>query len=1063
MNLNSKGARRTLAVVCSTAIVAAGASFFTATAAQAATLPIGGGLNVTTLDLGTAATDTSVTRTTTTDVSSGTTLVGAASQFKQWDVGRQVANAANNLATRRIISVSSDGTTATLSSAITAATGTTIIIKSASVDTDLGAAMYASRVTSATSPVHLKLLSAPSDSAVLDVQNVNSQTSSPAAAPWVPLDTSDTADKSNDALLPLSNTGLVYFAPKDAGSYSVEFYEDIDNDGSLSSGDNVSQPIAINALNIAATNSTWLPSVSAPITSPLNAKLPVSVDLTGLTLTDARGSSAIGNALANLIGISYPAVTGITYNAAGAIGVATYKNGTAYRGADTTPAADYPTVGLDKVALGTAQFDLNGDNTRTDVTLGTTNTTLTAAPTSASTLDAVTVTGDIAQTSPTVKVRGGVSTVQYKAKAGSSSGATVQFTLTPHAGVSTSSVSCSSTTPTLTGDGTLIGTYGDGVKVYTATTDTNGYAWLKVTSSDTTADCPTYDVLATGATALTTKYQSSTPTTLNTADVVAPVGTSSVTLSAYLTDQFGSTVAPLVSKSQQAYATVGGSSTNNYVTVGSDKKFTFTYTPSTAPAAASTTSFTWTYSDAGAPVTKKITWSSTTAAGSVTLATPTDGSTGASLVGSSGLTASSGSLVSGTVAGSGGSALSYKKVTLSGTDGVYFSTNQSGSDGLSKTLDVVTNGSGQFSGAYVFYTKSGTAWITAKSDDAKAVVGVTTKDSSDPYLVSLDDAFAIGGSSNAIKGHVEDAFGNAVPGAWVDLSLSSATAGTLSTTDYATSTYYTGTTGSVVTNTSAAHATTGSDGTFSVGITPTVGTKDDFTVTGTLYKFPSLGTSAAGGGTAPAKFTSNPVADSTLSADGLKVSNGQYQDTSTLTVGPVVLSAPKTHVGQGFVQLKGKTSPNTQVTIKGRVQGSTTGLVELDTVTSDKDGDFQVLEWLTDTTTFVAVSGSGTSAQYSPSVTVVKTVSSGGKKDSVRINTKGLGKGKVLVQANGYPDKKGTLTFYVNGKKVRTATSNAKGDLNVVISTGKGKKTIKITFATSGYTTNSVSKTITVK
>jgi hypothetical protein len=991
MNLNSKGARRTLAATCSTAIVAvAGAAFFAAPASA--------------------------------DVKAKSTLsVAGETAFTTLDFAKNTLTA------------------------------------------HTAAATYAVRVTSSVgSPVYIKALTVPSGG------KLSFDNEAAGAAP-TPGTFADAAHKlaAGDIGASSVGNGTVYVSADTKGTYTFQLFEDVNGDNLLSATDNVSPVFTMHAVEPKANPATdeWAPAISAPTNLLVGAMTPAKVDLSGLTLTDARGSSTLGAKFAALIGIGFDSGNGTAatdkaaaVTAAGTTGNAAFGGGNVYQvdaAATTAVAAKYVAAAIDfagdagnvaETALTTTSTGITNPTTVIDPGTGTPGATAVTGSVVAS------GSGWIGSAKTGVLIRPAYGAVSYTQTGVSGSGAAgtgaMYFTATPVANSATAAgATCSGTVPTVTSDGTLVFTYGNGIRLFsvpvakTATT-----ASIAVTSSETNGDCSYYTLGASGAgnvSAVLAYGMSSLPSPLsikvaNDSGYLYPaVGTASVTLTASLYDQFGTAVAPLTSKSQQASLTINGATSTNTTVVVSGKVFSYTYTPTTAPASATSMSFTWHYADVAAPgqdASDSIRWTTTSDAGTVTLNSPIDAAPGVNLSTAStinpGQDASFGDTagqVTGTVLDAGGAALSYKRVTLSGSDGVYFSSSSTGSS-LAKTIDRVTDSSGQFAGAYAFFTKAGSATVTAKAGGKSDTQTVTVDDAatSDAYIISNDDAIGLSGSKIHLTGHVEDMFGNPVKNKTVTVTVSDSDLGDV---------------------VSPGTDDTDANGVFSVDFDSATAAKGDSDVIATFNA-----------GVAP---THSSAWENVASLTKLPV--GQAKDTAKLTVSPIVLTAPKTHVGQGFVQLKGKAAPNMAITIKGRTQGSVQGLVELDTVTTDKDGNFQVLEWMTDTTTFIASTGSGSSTQYSPSVTVVKIVSTPGGKARVSINTKGLGKGKVLVMANGWPDKKGTLTFYVNGKKVRTATSSTKGDLNVIISTGKGKKTIKIVFSASGYTAGSISKTITVK
>jgi hypothetical protein len=1073
--------------------VVAGAAFFAAAPASAASnLSLSGETSVNTLDLGSAASLTAATGAVHPNQAANefgvtvgsTAITSAATHFSTTlDVGATVTGTGVPAGTV-IVSVTDTGN-AVLSKAATATNGSVTVTRNlqGTLLDKLLQPSFGLRVTnSVSSPVWVKLISAPSDTARLWIDDTASSTAVPAGGSdkLFAMTVGGTDGSSNTATQIHKLNGQndrVYLAPGAAGAYTVQLFEDVDNSGSLTDADNTSSIVTLNARHVASastaatTPSTWRPTVSAPSIAPLTQTVTTSVDLSDVTLTDTRGSGAIGTALANLIGIGWTGASAGHPQAAA--GVASFSGTTAYKTSGTATTASEAVTSF-------ATFDLNGGGTwdaygseTNDAVLGTSSTTVSPDNASAITLEEIDEPGKVDYYNSQVVIKGGQAVAQYKATA--TSGGTgvdrksVVFTLQPSLGTSTSSLTCSTSLTDLTTDGTLLTSWGSGVKQYQVLTNGSGVATLSVRSSDTTAGCPGYSVTAavghTSAVSgvLNAKYVVAAPVALDiantTGELLPALGTSKVTLKASLVDQFGVSVAPPGTATQQAGLTVG-STTANVAWNGS--AFSYEYVPATVPTAASTTPFTWTYSGASvAPKSGNITWVNSAVAGDVALNTPTDGGSNVHLSSSIALAPGQGSItlrnavagttttsvssfgepagqVTGIVTGTSGGVLAYKKVTLAGSDGVYFSTSSTGAAAFSKTLDVVTNASGQFSGAYAFFTKAGTAKVTATADTKTGTSTVTTDYSQEPYIVSVNDAFGTPGSAITVSGKVVDVFGNAVRLNKVDVAVSPSGSGSITSG-------YTG-----------GYATTDNDGVWSVQFTPSGGIKQDFTVTATMYsKTASL-------------LSSNPQA-STSWKDVAGVSGllgGQFEDTAKLTVGPIILSGPTSREGSGFVRLIGVANPNTSVEIYGRVNGSSAGLVLVDTVMSDSKGDFQSSEYVTGTTLFVAKA----SSQYSPSVTVLVTghqSENGGGGTAPKpvikaFGAKAAGKGVVTLTVIGNGDTRSKVTVYIlSGKTykvVKTYNVDKKGVARATIKTGKGTKTFKIVYKNDTKTVTKIYK-----
>jgi len=1107
MGITSKGARRTLASVCSTAVVLAGASFFVAAPAHAATLALTGSTSVTTLDLGARLAATvaqtfsngaggvdGIAATSGTTTLTVTHVADAARPTAASIIGRGITGTGipNGTVVAGYSDVHNAGDdndlTLTLSHATSATINNTNVVLSASgtVAAALGASTYAIRETATvSSPLRLRLLTAPSDTAKLYVHQSATTTGVPAAtSAWAPVSTATTtgSNRTNDLGIGGANNQL-FLTSDAAGVYTFEFYEDVDDDGTPSAGDNVSSVVSLTALHIvksATGGSTWTPAVTAPTSIPVRSDFPVTVDLGDLTLADSRGTSAIPAALAHLIYFKSTST-----NTSGTLTVKTASGGGSVDGtysiseASTGGAAsraDYlDSNGVNdtgSVAV-RAAFDLDDGGTIDDGTAdylfgGTATTTASASVASTATVSAVPVSGTVATSSTdatAVSIKKGTSTVKYKIAAASG---TYKVTLTPNIHASTSSTTCSTTKPTVTADGTLVSSdTSTGVKVYTVATNASSLAYLNVTSTDTTGECAYYAIASSNS--LTSNYVTPAPAALaiaNTSTDLAPaVGASSVVLKAKLTDQFGLATAPLASKSQQLQISVG--STTAFASLGSDNIYSYTYTPATAPTAASTTNFTWSYtptsgSSTGVLTTPgKISWTTATAAAKVTLSTPIDGAGNVALsksgtinVGQTdypirsssdidGLPATATGFgdvngqVIGTVYDASGAVLANKKVTLSGSDGVFFSSVSNGTDTLTKTFDVVTNASGAFSGVYAYFTKSGTATVTAKSDDQSDVQTVTVADSVDPYKVTLNDGFGAAGSAVTVHGTVTDAFGNPVPAQQVSVSVSPSGSGTLS--------------GQAAAPFDTSSWVTDANGVFAVTYKPATGSKGDFALTAKLWNT-----------TNAVVQTSNPTADlAWWSVAGLpQIADGVYKATSKITVGPLILTGPASRQGAGFVRLIGVANANATVKIKAVTPGSSKGLKDVAVVSADAKGDFQVDVYVNQTTTFLATTyDSSTSANlYSPSVTVMVTsnVVTAPTPKIKSYSAKALGKGKVTltVAGNGNTNSRVTVYQLVGKKFVKVAylKVNSKGVASVTLKPGKGTKSYRFVYANASKT-----------
>lgn len=1124
MNLSSKGARRTLAVACSTAVVAAGASFFVAPAyaakAKATGLTLSGSTSVTSLNLAFKTAGANIDQ----DATKGVPAVPAAdtlaANLEAATYAYHVTNSLSSTASKLALVLDSY-------SAPTGVTVPTVASGSADVAVTDAALVYGEADAGATA--------VPNDT-------------------WKAVSTNNTSTyyflEDPTALAQTTNT---YITATQPGTYKFHF---VDTAASLTGTDDdvVSPTVTMTVLDaFGATGSgsdDWSPTVSVSSSAlKLGAPVTASVPLSALTTVDARGSSngvgmlaqqikplvgfqfSASTAMANLDlgGVTLPAAGGAALNAttvavdglpttagsvaanavqnwtfasgtnsgtvasnlasdgAGAmsltvpaLGAAIVDNadvhilsGSPYHMVGVAAAADYSTAHNDVtssavsvtipsnrithagVVTVTAALDKVGDggfDQAADVTA------LSGAPTaeyasnkvSAWKWGPVEVTGSVAAaTTSTVKAKTGLSTVSYKATVtavetgGSVAGQTVYFTVQP--GSANDSVSA---------NGTLVSsTASTGQKVYSVTSDSAGVATIAVTSSAATVG-KTYTIKANvngvAATSLvagetlvsdsntTVTYEGSQPTTL--VDTTPGqgrypvVGTASVTLTGSIIDQFGAVAQPDASYSQNVKMTIAGADT--YVTPVAGK-FSYTYTPSTAPLAGATTATKYTYEDATAGIGPfsdsagaggLIHWVPNTSAGTVTLTGPADGA-------SSGQTLSAGSgtptgvAVSGSVVDSGNSAIPFKLVSLSGSEGVLFSTSATGATGLSSTLQVGADASGVFN-AYVFYTKAGSATVTAASDGKSDTSTVETTTATDPYKVIVKDALVRPGGTVTISGEVKDAFGNPVENEYVSLSIGSTGLGVLSSSNPKTNS------GGVFTSTfSTADATREGEATITAKLRDTLNT-ENATV-----------------------MTTNPLPATAWATAGVTVAHGEYTDQATLTVAkaqPTTISAPSSRVGAGRITLTGKAVPGVVVEIYSRPAGSSAAFGWIDSVMSDEsNGSWTATEWISASTTYIAKTSTSTS-----SATTVAVVS---KVASVTMTARPLGRGLVKIAVNGSPNVKGTITLYQGSKRVKSWPSNAWGDGGLTVKTTRGKKTFRVVFAPAGYTAGSRTVTVTVR
>ncbi|MDQ1292124.1 MAG: hypothetical protein QG608_1, partial [Actinomycetota bacterium] len=336
--------------------------------------------------------------------------------------------------------------------------------------------------------------------------------------------------------------------------------------------------------------------------------------------------------------------------------------------------------------------------------------------------------------------------------------------------------------------------------------------------------------------------------------------------------------------------------------------------------------------------------------------------------------------VYGVVKDAAGTAMAYKSVTLTGSEGVYFSTASTGTN-LVTTITPASDLSGIYS-AYAFFTKSGTATITATSGTATVTSTVTTAVPTDPYTITLNDASGHPGSTIMVNGTVKDMFGNPVTGATVNLTAG-ATLGVLGSNA----------------------PISGADGIFSTtliaGSTPGTATMTATLNGQTANKKPD------------AIWTTTAVL-SPLPADGI------YTTTGTLTIGDtetVTLTGPTSRSGYGWVTLTGTANPTAEVELHAKAYAAGSSYSWVDTVTADDAGAFTSTLWVNKSTVFIAKTSTKTS---DPHTVMISSTSRISKSSSPR-------HGRVHMTVIGGPKGYGSGTLYrvVNGHIVRMQVKRA--------------------------------------
>lgn len=863
----------------------------------------------------------------------------------------------------------------------------------------------------------------------------------PDDGPWRQLD----ADNVTPPMVTLAGSSSVatkdvFFAADVPGTYKFHF-----TDPGVQAGtddDMVSPTITMTVLDAqgataaggttSAATDDWAPTISNSVTTAgVGAPFVGTVSLSGLTLADARGSSAgvgvLNGAIKNLVGIAF--------SGAGAAGAETVQAAVAAAGTRSLPAGE---TTVDGTLTSTAVFDYDGAGlTATTRALGTATTTISGNGVTAVALDATDVTGSVKEAAGAVKVKTGTAAVTYTATVTDAdldkSGNLVYFTLG------------GADAATLTTNGTTVDS---AAHIFSKTTDTSGVATLVVTSSKTTA-ATTYTVDSSSnahpSATLTATYADAAATTIesdNTAADLTPTAAAgvSVTLKGKLVDQFGGAFTPASSGVQTVTVTVPGGVTivcNSVITGGN---FSCVYTPTVTPVAGTSTTYRFAYTGVGTPYDGTINWASTTAAATLTLTTPSATVARANLSNhttispgqSTALTGSTAAVeaddfgsatgeVTGTVYDASSAPLAFKTVTLTGGDGVYFSSSAtpgaSASDDLATTMTVVTNASGVFGGGYAFFTKSGTVKVTATAGAATDFASVVTDDSSDSYKITVNDVSGTPGGTLIITGTIKDAFENPVPNQYASLSIGTSTLGAFGNS-------------TPITNAAGVFSTTFTSGSNQSG-------EADLTAT-------ILGQSA------------NEVAVAGwLTNAGLTIPHGEYMDTATLSLTEIKLTLAATAklMGGGKAKLSGSFTPSTGVDIYAKASGATSFTL-LDSVETDAEGDFGAAYSIKKTTAFLAKS-----AGLSSKVVTTKVYS------TVSLTAKSYTKGHATLSANGSPSAKGTLTFSrsVAGKDpiLKSMTSNTSGNGKVTVKLPKGTRSVYVSFKAPG-TAAGTSKTVKV-
>jgi hypothetical protein len=776
--------------------------------------------------------------------------------------------------------------------------------------------------------------------------------------------------------------------------------------------------------NTVATSDDLDFGLTAPTTSGLGQAVLASATLGGASTTDTRGGTTLGDKLAAATTFTF---TGTATGQAGGNGVGTFDGTKISKssGAVTVAGSVISTATLGSAGTASATTTVAGNGV-TGVVLAATDVAGSVA------VDAVTTTTNVKNGTATVTH---TATVANSVTASDIAGKTVYFTL---GGTDVAS---------LTTDGTTVDA---SAHIFSAVTNSTGVASLKVTDGATTPSGYTVaaksnNVTATGGTR-TVVYGAAAATSIvstNTDAELTPTVAAgvTVTLKGKILDQFGGLFTPALAANQVVTVTVPAGVTTVCSSPISAGLFSCVYTPATTPVAGTSTTFRFAYTGGANPVLNgTINWASTVAAAAVTLTTPKAVVTGAELSDHSTISPGQSNADTGTTAGADaddfgdsagqvtgvvkdatGVVLAFKSVTLSGGDGVYFSSaatpGATAADDLQKTMTVVTNASGVFSGAYAFFTKAGTVKVTATSGTVSADASVTTDDSTDPYFVTVNDVTGTPGSTLIVTGTIKDAFLNPVPGFNANLSIGTSTLGAFGDS-------------SPETNAAGVFSTTFTSGSNQSGTADLVATL-------------------------PGQSANRVPVVGYIDNAGLTIAHGEYMDTAKITLAELKLTLVATAklIGGGKAEISGKFTPNTGVDIYSRPSGAASYTL-IDSVTTDAEGEYGAAYSIKKTTAFLAKS-----AGLSSKVDVTQVFS------KVSLTGKSTSHNRATLSANGAPSAKGTLTFYrsVAGKDpvLKSITSNTSGNGTVTVKLPKGSRKVYVIFKAPG-TGAGTSKTITV-
>jgi hypothetical protein len=837
----------------------------------------------------------------------------------------------------------------------------------------------------------------------------------------------------------ITSTEYVYVTGDVPGTYTFRLFQDSNTNLQLDADDERSTAlITMTVYDAGGPGTTVVTSDDvAPVlaaTTPVTLGEVVTAGITyskPLSLTDARGSLVSTGLAARLAALTFVDITGTATDDGLTL--------TGVTDASNQVASYSTTTGLITRAIGTpseaGSIAIRGDlkivGAADNVSYG--SKTVVVATNGASALSALAVTavtGSIKSSAGVAKIKPATTTATYSTTVTDATTTTddvVTFTLTP-----------GTNSPVLTSTGTLVsGT--TGVMVYSTTADADGLATITVTSSVTT-DGTTYTVAAASnghsATGVTTTFETpagSTFESTNTAVELNPTapatGVGSVVIKGKVIDQYGvggptTASAAVTINIDVNNSSYGSADVTGTAAAASDGTFSYTYVPTVAPVAGQSDFIQFTSAGVTTPLaTTSIKWSSSSTIASITITAPLTGATAVTLQDNTapdatqvnGGTPAFGNttgLVAGTVYDSTSTALAFKAVTLSGSAGVYFATSATpdATHLLTSTLDVVSSSTGTLTGAYVFFTKSGTATVTATAGTVHTTSTVTTSApaAGQKYCITVEDAAGEPGATLIVTGTVTDLFGNGVPAYDPTLSTGSSTVGTLGDTT----------------------PTTNSAGIFSTTFLSGSNQSGDVPLTATLTG-----------------LTANPTPVAAWLTAGITVPTGDFEDDSTISVTETKLTLTSTAklMGGGTAHVSGTFMPGTGVDIWSKASGAASYTL-LDSVVTDDAGAYAASYSLKKTTSFLAKSAGLSSAV---DTTVVYS--------TVKLTGKSYSHNRATLMANGSPSAKGTLTFYrsVVGKDpvLGTMMSNSSGNGTKTVKLPKGTRSVYAKFKAPGTTT----------